>query len=70
MLVTIAEPVRHNGKLVGVVGADALSIIVNDVISLDVGDNANAMLIDARYRKNNHSPDSALSLKPVSQLSK
>ncbi|MEZ8370695.1 methyl-accepting chemotaxis protein [Vibrio splendidus] len=70
LLVTIAEPVRHNGKLVGVVGADVLiDQLVNDVISLDVGDNANAMLIDASDGTFLAHPDSSLSLKPVSQLS-
>ncbi|PTP78928.1 methyl-accepting chemotaxis protein [Vibrio splendidus] len=70
LLVTIAEPVRHNGQLVGVVGADVLiDQLVNDVISLDVGDNAYAMLIDASDGTFLAHPDSALSLKPVSQLS-
>lgn len=70
LLVTIAEPVRHNGKLIGVVGADVLiDQLVNDVISLDVGDNAYAMLIDASDGTFLAHPDSALSLKPVSQLS-
>ncbi len=70
LLVTIAEPVRHNGKLVGVVGADVLiDQLVNDVISLDVGDNAYAMLIDASDGTFLAHPDSALSLKPVGQLS-
>ncbi|MFA0096154.1 methyl-accepting chemotaxis protein [Vibrio splendidus] len=70
LLVTIAEPVRHNGKLVGVVGADVLiDQLVNDVISLDVGDNAYAMLIDASDGTFLAHPDSSLSLKPVSQLS-
>ncbi|MEZ8059613.1 methyl-accepting chemotaxis protein [Vibrio splendidus] len=70
LLVTIAEPVRHSGKLVGVVGADVLiDQLVNDVISLDVGDNAYAMLIDASDGTFLAHPDSALSLKPVSQLS-
>ncbi|CAH6898337.1 Methyl-accepting chemotaxis protein [Vibrio chagasii] len=69
LLVTIAEPVRHNGQLVGVVGADVLiDQLVNDVISLDVGDNAHAMLIDASDGTFLAHPDSALSLKPVSQL--
>ncbi|NVN82956.1 MULTISPECIES: methyl-accepting chemotaxis protein [unclassified Vibrio] len=70
LLVTIAEPVRYNGQLVGVVGADVLiDQLVNDVISLDVGDNAYAMLIDASDGTFLAHPDSALSLKPVSQLS-
>ncbi|WP_152468549.1 methyl-accepting chemotaxis protein [Vibrio sp. THAF190c] len=70
LLVTIAEPVRKNGQFVGVVGADVLiDQLVSDVISLDVGDNAYAMLIDATDGTFLAHPDSALSLKPVSQLS-
>ena len=47
LLVTIAEPVRRNGKLVGVVGADVLiDQLIDDVINLDAGENAYAMLID------------------------
>jgi len=70
LLVTIAEPVRHNGNLVGVVGADVLiDQLVSDVISLDVGDNAYAMLIDATDGTFLAHPNQSLSLKPVSQLS-
>ncbi|MDN3613750.1 methyl-accepting chemotaxis protein [Vibrio gallaecicus] len=70
LLVTIAEPVRHNGNFVGVVGADVLiDQLVSDVISLDVGDNAYAMLIDATDGTFLAHPDKSLSLKPVSQLS-
>ena len=70
LLVTIAEPVRQNGQFVGVVGADVLiDQLVSDVISLDVGDNAYAMLIDATDGTFLAHPDSSLSLKPVSQLS-
>ncbi len=39
LLVTIAEPVMKNGKFIGVVGADVLiDQLINDVISLDAGD--------------------------------
>ncbi|NOH96875.1 methyl-accepting chemotaxis protein [Vibrio sp. 99-70-13A1] len=70
LLVTIAEPVRNNGNLVGVVGADVLiDQLVSDVISLDVGDNAYAMLIDATDGTFLAHPNQSLSLKPVSQLS-
>ena len=70
LLVTIAEPVRKNGQFVGVVGADVLiDQLVSDVISLDVGDNAYAMLIDATDGTFLAHPNSALSLKSVSELS-
>ncbi len=46
MLVTIAEPVIENGRVVGVIGADVLiDQLINDVISLDAGHNAFAMMI-------------------------
>ncbi|EVU06433.1 cache domain protein, partial [Vibrio parahaemolyticus V-223/04] len=47
LLVTIAEPVMKNGKFIGVVGADVLiDQLIDDVINLDAGENAHAMLID------------------------
>ncbi|EMQ2875313.1 methyl-accepting chemotaxis protein [Vibrio navarrensis] len=71
LLVTIAEPVRHNGKLVGVVGADVLiDQLINDVISLDAGKNAHAMLIDTQDGTFLAHPNKALSLKPVNTLLK
>ncbi|KGK19913.1 methyl-accepting chemotaxis protein [Vibrio navarrensis] len=71
LLVTIAEPVRHNGKLVGVVGADVLiDQLINDVISLDAGKNAHAILIDTQDGTFLAHPNKALSLKPVNTLLK
>lgn len=71
LLVTIAEPVRHNGKLIGVVGADVLiDQLINDVISLDAGKNAHAMLIDTQDGTFLAHPNKALSLKPVNTLLK
>ncbi|WP_435247201.1 methyl-accepting chemotaxis protein [Vibrio sp. nBUS_14] len=70
LLITIAEPIRHNGQFIGVVGADVLiDQLINDVINLDVGDNAYAMLIDASNATILAHPDTALSLKPITQLS-
>lgn len=70
LLVTIAEPVRRNGEFVGVVGADVLiDQLINDVISLEVGDNAYAMLIDKNDGTFLAHPDKGLLLKPVNQLS-
>ncbi|MBW3694820.1 methyl-accepting chemotaxis protein [Vibrio sp. T187] len=71
LLVTIAEPLRRNGQLVGVVGADVLiDQLINDVISLDVGDNAYAMLIDAQDGTFLAHPNKSLILKPVDELSR
>ncbi|MCC2523882.1 methyl-accepting chemotaxis protein [Vibrio coralliilyticus] len=71
LLVTIAEPVRSNGKLVGVVGADVLiDQLIDDVINLDAGENAYAMLIDTQDGTFLAHPNKDLSLKPVTTLSK
>lgn len=70
LLVTIAEPVRRNGQFIGVVGADVLiDQLINDVINLDAGENAYAMLIDGQDGTFLAHPDKALSLKPVTALS-
>ncbi|ASO29283.1 methyl-accepting chemotaxis protein [Vibrio anguillarum] len=71
LLVTIADPVRRNGQFVGVVGADVLiDQLIQDVISLDAGKNAYAMLIDAQDGTFLAHPDKNFLLKPVSSLSK
>ncbi|MHC6527072.1 MULTISPECIES: methyl-accepting chemotaxis protein [unclassified Vibrio] len=71
LLVTIAEPVRKNGQFVGVVGADVLiDQLINDVISLDAGDNAFAMLIDKQNGTFLAHPDKSLILKPVNTIAK
>lgn len=70
LLVTIAEPVRHNGSFVGVVGADVLiDQLINDVISLDAGENAYAMLIDTQDGNFLAHPNKDLTLEPVTSLS-
>ncbi|MEH0760023.1 methyl-accepting chemotaxis protein [Vibrio sp. 16] len=70
LLVTIAEPVRRNGQFVGIVGADVLiDQLINDVINLDAGKNAYAMLIDTQDGNFLAHPNKDLSLKPVSTLS-
>ncbi|WP_217533229.1 methyl-accepting chemotaxis protein [Vibrio metschnikovii] len=69
LLVTIAEPIRHNGQLHGVVGADVLiDQLISDVLSIDAGDNAYAMLIDTQDGYFLAHPDKRLLLKPVSSL--
>ncbi|MGF1761453.1 methyl-accepting chemotaxis protein [Photobacterium sagamiensis] len=71
LLVTIAEPVMKNGTMVGVVGADVLiDQLINDVINLDVGDNAYAMLINKQDGTFLAHPDQSLLLKPINSYSK
>ncbi len=70
LLVTIAEPVRRNGEFIGVVGADVLiDQLINDVINLDAGKNAYAMLIDTQNGTFLAHPNKDLLLKPVTTLS-
>ncbi|MEF1309277.1 methyl-accepting chemotaxis protein [Vibrio mytili] len=71
LLVTIAEPVMKSGKLIGVVGADVLiDQLISDVINIDAGKNAHAMLIDMKDGTFLAHPDKSLALKPVSSLLK
>ncbi|MCY9875863.1 methyl-accepting chemotaxis protein [Vibrio natriegens] len=70
LLVTIAEPLMKNGQFIGVVGADVLiDQLISDVINLDAGKNANAMLIDMNQGTFLAHPDKSLTLKPISSLS-
>ncbi|MGF1873690.1 methyl-accepting chemotaxis protein, partial [Photobacterium indicum] len=71
LLITIAEPVNKNGKFIGVVGADVLiDQLINDVISLDAGDNAYAMLINKQNGTFLAHPNKSLLLKPINNYSK
>ncbi|MCW8346984.1 methyl-accepting chemotaxis protein [Vibrio sp. ZSDZ65] len=70
LLVTIAEPVKKNGRLVGIVGADVLiDQLVQDVISLNVGHNASAMLIDLSNNTFLAHQNTSLLLKSMTELS-
>ncbi|MDO6501089.1 methyl-accepting chemotaxis protein [Photobacterium sanguinicancri] len=70
LLVTIAEPVRKNGKLVGVVGADVLiDQLIDDVINLDAGKNAYAMLINKQDGTFLAHPNKSLLLQPINRYS-
>lgn len=69
LLVTIAEPVKQHGNLMGIVGADVLiDQLIDDVISLNVGRNASAMLIDLSNGTFLAHPNKGLLLEPVSTL--
>jgi len=71
LLITIAEPILNNGYLVGVVGADVLiTQLINDVIAIDAGDNAFAMLLNKQDGTFLAHPDNALLLKPIDTYSK
>ncbi|NMS18283.1 cache domain-containing protein, partial [Vibrio parahaemolyticus] len=71
LLVTIAEPVMKNGQFVGVVGADVLiDQLISDVINLDAGENAHAMLIDMNEGTFLAHPDKSLTLKPITSFLK
>jgi len=70
LLVTIAEPVTKNGAMVGVVGADVLiDQLINDVINLDVGKNAYAMLLNKQDNTFLAHPDESLLLQPINRYS-
>ncbi|KMV28460.1 methyl-accepting chemotaxis protein [Photobacterium swingsii] len=70
LLVTIAEPVRKNGQLQGVVGADVLiDQLIEDVINLDAGKNAYAMLINKQDGTFLAHPDKSLLLQPINRYS-
>ncbi len=70
LLVTIAEPVMKNGRFIGVVGADVLiDQLIEDVISLNAGQNAYAMLIDMNTGSFLAHPNKSLTLKPITNLS-
>ncbi|CAG21206.1 methyl-accepting chemotaxis protein [Photobacterium profundum] len=71
LLITIAEPINKNGKFIGVVGADVLiDQLINDVINLNVGDNAYAMLINKQDGTFLAHPNKSLLLKPINSYSK
>ncbi|GAL08862.1 methyl-accepting chemotaxis protein [Photobacterium aphoticum] len=70
LLITIAEPLYKNGNLLGVVGADVLiDQLINDVINLDAGKNAYAMLINKQDNTFLAHPNKSLLLKPINSLS-
>ncbi len=70
LMVTISEPLYKNNQLIGVVGADVLlDVLVNDVISLDAGENAYAMLLNKQDGTFLAHPSTDLLLKPITDLS-
>ncbi|PSW13952.1 methyl-accepting chemotaxis protein [Photobacterium sanctipauli] len=69
LLVTIAEPVLKNGSMIGVVGADVLiDQLISDVISLEAGKNAYAMLINKQDNTFLAHPNESLLLQPINRF--
>ncbi|MEI8594970.1 methyl-accepting chemotaxis protein [Photobacterium sp. Hal280] len=67
-MVTLAEPVKQNGQLVAVIGSDVLiDQMISDVISLDAGDNAYAMLLNTQDNTFLAHPNKALLLQSISK---
>ncbi|MDO6708865.1 methyl-accepting chemotaxis protein [Photobacterium sp. 1_MG-2023] len=68
LLVTLAEPVNKNGRLAAVIGSDVLiDQLISDVISLDAGKNAEAMLINTQDNTFLAHRNQSLLLKPISE---
>ncbi|MGL5285195.1 MAG: methyl-accepting chemotaxis protein, partial [Aeromonas sp.] len=69
LVVTLAEPVRHQGQAIGVVGANlALDELINDVLAMKVQGEGYAMLLDRSGLIVGH-PQKDLALKQVNELS-
>ena len=70
LMITIAQPVLHQGQFTGVVGADVLiEQLVQDVININAGKNAQAMLIDGQNGSLLAHKDQDLLLKPIASFS-
>ncbi|SHO56422.1 methyl-accepting chemotaxis protein [Vibrio quintilis] len=70
LMITIATPIKENGVLTGVSGADVLiDEIVRDTLSLNAGENASTMLIDSHDGYFLGHRDKNTAMKPVSSLS-
>lgn len=71
LLVTLAEPVSTHGQRIGVVGADVLiDKLINDVLSINAGENAYTMLIDTQNGAFLAHSNKALLLQPVSAFNR
>ncbi len=69
LVVTLSEPVRHQGELVGAVGANlALDKLIDEVLAMQVQGEGYAMLLDSSGLIVGH-PNKALALKQIGELS-
>ncbi|RXJ73872.1 methyl-accepting chemotaxis protein [Veronia nyctiphanis] len=70
LMVTVANPVMKNGKVEGVVGGDLpLDKLLENISTINVGQNAFAMLLDAKFQLLAH-PNSSLTGKSISQYNR
>ena len=68
MVVTLAEPVSHQGQVIGVAGADlSLDDLIDEVLAMRVQGEGYAMLLDRSGLIVGH-PQKALALKQVAEL--
>ncbi|WP_421254322.1 methyl-accepting chemotaxis protein [Aeromonas sp. 600948] len=69
LVVTLSEPVRHQGELVGAVGANlALDKLIDEVLAMKVQGEGYAMLLDSSGLIVGH-PNKELALKQIGELS-
>ncbi|TNI21271.1 methyl-accepting chemotaxis protein [Aeromonas dhakensis] len=69
LVVTLSEPVRHQGELVGAVGANlALDKLIDEVLAMQVQGDGYAMLLDSSGLIVGH-PNKELALKQIAELS-
>ncbi|MFM9800273.1 methyl-accepting chemotaxis protein [Aeromonas dhakensis] len=69
LVVTLSEPVRHQGELVGAVGANlALDKLIDEVLAMQVQGDGYAMLLDSSGLIVGH-PSKELALKQIGELS-
>ncbi|MEF1171213.1 methyl-accepting chemotaxis protein [Vibrio sinaloensis] len=68
MMVSIAASVSQNGRVVGVIGADLLiDQLISEIVNLDVGENAQAILIDSANGTFLAHPQTSLAMQPVTR---
>ncbi|WP_392463262.1 methyl-accepting chemotaxis protein [Aeromonas dhakensis] len=68
LVVTLSEPVRHQGELVGAVGANlALDKLIDEVLAMQVQGDGYAMLLDSSGLIVGH-PNKELALKQIGEL--
>ncbi|WP_300178335.1 methyl-accepting chemotaxis protein [uncultured Aliivibrio sp.] len=69
LVVTLTEPVRENGRIVGVTASNlALSALIDDVLDISVPGDGYAMLLDVSNRIVVAHPNEKMALKPISEL--
>ncbi len=69
LVVTLSEPVQHQGELVGAVGANlALDKLIDEVLAMQVQGDGYAMLLDSSGLIVGH-PNKELALKQIGELS-